>query len=400
MTTTTPRLGITELEADQAVPETTVNEAQRFLEQGANFFIAKDKDTLSPPGSPADGDCYVIAGTGTGGWSGKDQKIAFRMSTGWLYITPIEGTTAYLQDEDAEYRYSGAAWALASGSGGALIADTDGTLAANSDARVATQKAVKTYVDASVTGLLDYKGTTDCSANPNYPAASKGDTYIVSVAGKIGGASGTVVDAGDWFIAKADNAGGTEASVGSSWGHVEHNVVISDVAYDATSWDGNLDAPTKNAVRDKIEAIVAGIPGTYTDEMARDAIGAALVAGNGISIAVDDPGDTITIKAKGLNVSSQAGTSYTAVLGDADSYIQFTSGSAVAFTIPANASVAFPVGTVLVIEQNGAGAVTFTPDTGVTLHSRGGALATAGQYAVAQAKKVATNIWTIIGDVA
>ena len=103
--------------------------------------------------------------------------------------------------------------------------DTDGTLAANSDDKIATQKAVKTYVDASVTGLLDFKGTTDCSANPNYPAASKGDVYIVSVSGKIGGASGTTVDVGDWYVATADNAGGTEASVGASWGHMEHNLV-------------------------------------------------------------------------------------------------------------------------------------------------------------------------------
>lgn len=107
---TSPRLGFTELTASQAVPETTVNEMLRYVEQGANAFIAKDKDTLSPPGSPADGDCYVIAGTGTGGWSGKDQKIAFRMSTGWIYITPIEGTRAYMQDEDKWYSYSGSAW--------------------------------------------------------------------------------------------------------------------------------------------------------------------------------------------------------------------------------------------------------------------------------------------------
>lgn len=103
--------------------------------------------------------------------------------------------------------------------------DTDGTLAANSDSKLATQKAVKTYVDAAVTGLLDFKGTTDCSASPNYPAASKGDVYIVSVSGKIGGASGTTVDVGDWYVATADNAGGTEASVGASWGHMEHNLV-------------------------------------------------------------------------------------------------------------------------------------------------------------------------------
>lgn len=102
--------------------------------------------------------------------------------------------------------------------------DTDGTLAANSDTKLASQKAVKTYVDNSVTGLLDFKGSTDTSANPNYPSAQKGDAYVVSVAGKIGGASGKAVDAGDVYLAIADNAGGTEASVGSSWIVLEHNL--------------------------------------------------------------------------------------------------------------------------------------------------------------------------------
>jgi hypothetical protein len=102
--------------------------------------------------------------------------------------------------------------------------DTDVTLAANSDVKIASQKAVKTYVDNAVTGLLDLKGSTDCSANPNYPAGVVGDTYYVTVAGKIGGASGKSVDVGDVYVASANNAGGAEASVGTSWFVMEHNL--------------------------------------------------------------------------------------------------------------------------------------------------------------------------------
>lgn len=106
-----------------------------------------------------------------------------------------------------------------------LAIDTDGALTANSDSRVPSQKAVKTYVASAVTGLLNFQGSTDCSANPNYPAASKGYAYVVSVAGKIGGASGASVDIGDVYFAIADNAGGTQASVGTSWDILEHNLV-------------------------------------------------------------------------------------------------------------------------------------------------------------------------------
>lgn len=87
-----------------------------------------------------------------------------------------------------------------------------------------TDAATKGYVDTVVVGLLDFKGNQDASTNPNYPAASKGDAYYVSVAGKIGGASGKVVSVGDVFVANADNAGGTEASVGTSWFVMEGNI--------------------------------------------------------------------------------------------------------------------------------------------------------------------------------
>lgn len=110
-----------------------------------------------------------------------------------------------------------------SGTADLLDLDTDTAMTANSDTRVPTQKAVKTLVNNAVTGLLELKGSTDCSANPNYPAASKGDAYVVSVSGKIGGASGTSVAAGDVFFATADNAGGTQASVGSSWDTIVHS---------------------------------------------------------------------------------------------------------------------------------------------------------------------------------
>lgn len=101
---------------------------------------------------------------------------------------------------------------------------------------------------------------------------------------------------------------------------------------------------------------------------------------------------------EGGAVSTQTGTSYTAALTDANDYIEFTNGSAVNFTIPPNASVAFPIKTVIEIEQAGAGALTVVAGAGVTINSRGGDLTLAGQYAVAALKKKATDTWTLTGD--
>jgi hypothetical protein len=98
--TTTPRLGAPELAEGQAAPETTVNEQLRYAEQGAGHFIIEDRDLSAPPGSPVDGKAYIVAGTGTGDWSGHDGDIAFYMSTGWLFINIVEGMSFWISDEN------------------------------------------------------------------------------------------------------------------------------------------------------------------------------------------------------------------------------------------------------------------------------------------------------------
>jgi len=50
------------------------------------------------------------------------------------------------------------------------------------------------------------------------------------------------------------------------------------------------------------------------------------------------------------------------------------------------------------IEQAGAGTLSVVAGAGVTINSRGGDLVLAGQYAVAALKKVATDSWTLTGD--
>lgn len=109
--------------------------------------------------------------------------------------------------------------------------------------QAASTAFVTAAVAASVTNLLEFKGNIDCSTNPNYPAGSAGDTYYVSVAGKVGGASGTDVAVGDAVVCKTDNAGGTQAAVGSSWFVLEKNLGgallsannLSDVASTSTA---------------------------------------------------------------------------------------------------------------------------------------------------------------------
>lgn len=113
---TTPRLGAPELAASQAVPETTVNEIARYLEQGAMHFKFKDRNLAAPPGAPADGDCYLVAAGGSGAWAGHDGDIAFRLGSAWAFIEPVEGMAAWIDDENAFVIFDGAAWSAVGGS--------------------------------------------------------------------------------------------------------------------------------------------------------------------------------------------------------------------------------------------------------------------------------------------
>ncbi len=87
--------------------------------------------------------------------------------------------------------------------------------------------------------VFQYKGVIDCSTNPNYPAADAGHTYLVSVAGKIGGASGIVVAAGDMAICNTDGTvSGNQATVGTYWSIIEKNVDFGNVTITGGTIDG------------------------------------------------------------------------------------------------------------------------------------------------------------------
>jgi hypothetical protein len=89
----------------------------------------------------------------------------------------------------------------------------------------AGEALVTVGVDLGAVDALVFKGVIDCSGNPNYPAANAGENYKVSVAGKIGGASGTKVEVGDWLLCTVDgSAAGTQAAVGANWDIIQANI--------------------------------------------------------------------------------------------------------------------------------------------------------------------------------
>jgi hypothetical protein len=96
---------------------------------------------------------------------------------------------------------------------------------------------------------------------------------------------------------------------------------------------------------------------------------------------------------------------YTAVLADADQkLVTMSVSTANDFLIPTDASVAFPVGTVLNVIRIGTGQTTIKAVTsGTTTVASTGATSTTpklrAQFSAASCVKVATDSWYVIGDV-
>ena len=120
-------------------------------------------------------------------------------------------------------------------------------------------------------------------------------------------------------------------------------------------------------------------------------------------------GDILTASAaNGLvayTVNADATTDYTAVLADSYQVLQpMNKATAIAFKIPTNASVAFPVGTAITILNKGAGTCTISAVTsGTTTVLSAGATAAAptlAQYKTAVAIKTATDTWYVVGGIA
>lgn len=98
--------------------------------------------------------------------------------------------------------------------------------------------------------------------------------------------------------------------------------------------------------------------------------------------------------------NSQTGTAYTLALTDKGRPVDMSNGSSNTLTIPANASVAFPTGTIIVVTQLGAGVTTIEGATGVTLNGvSGGSGDISGQYQAVTLRKIDTNTWIASGAI-
>jgi len=71
-----------------------------------------DKDLCEPPGSPNNGDRYIICSTASGVWASYSDYITeyITASGGWVYFEPNEGWASWVEDEDKIFVWNGSTW--------------------------------------------------------------------------------------------------------------------------------------------------------------------------------------------------------------------------------------------------------------------------------------------------
>jgi hypothetical protein len=94
----------------------------------------------------------------------------------------------------------------------------------------------------------------------------------------------------------------------------------------------------------------------------------------------------------------QKTSSYTLVRSDEGRVIRVNSASSLTVTVPTNATVPFPIGSVIAVTRWGTGEVTLAGASGVTVRAADSRLRITRQYSAAALLKIAADEWQALGD--
>lgn len=121
----TANLLLPEIAPSQAQKHVTHNEALVRLDAVVQLSV-KDRDLNAPPGSPAEGDRYIIGPSPTGAWASNANKVAYWDGSAWIILTPREGWSAWVSDEDIQVFWDGSAWDVPAPSSGVVATSPNG----------------------------------------------------------------------------------------------------------------------------------------------------------------------------------------------------------------------------------------------------------------------------------
>jgi len=227
----------------------------------------------------------------------------------------------------------------------------------------------------TITGTMTH-GADGTGADVRFNSGTAGDYAMWDASEEkliLEGTNGaTVLDITDGNVVIADGT----LTVGSD-GAGEDVTFYSDTAGDSMVWDSSAEKLTITGTDGQTALDVPDGNVTITDSLT---VSGGLVAP--------------------LAINAQTGTTYTFVAADAGKFVSSSNGSAQTFTVPPNSSVAYAVGTQIIVQNIGSANCTLAEGSGVTINSKDSNKEIDGQYAAATLIKTATDTWSLIGALA
>lgn len=232
----TTHLGMTLVEQSQAQKEVTVNTALKRLDAVLNT-AAIDKDLATPPGSPSEGDIYIVAASATGDWAGKEGQLAYYDQL-WRFIDPNEGMQLWVADEDVNYVFDGTGWTSLGGATGE--ANTASNVGASGEGVFKAKSGVDLQFRKLVAGSnVTISGGTDDITISGAAGGGSGEANTASNIGT-GGVGLFKQKTGVNLEFKKLNAGSSKITITDDTGNDEVDVDVAEANLTLTNLGGTL----------------------------------------------------------------------------------------------------------------------------------------------------------------
>jgi len=305
--------------------------------------------------------------------------------------------------------YSSKAWAI----GGTGVTDTASAGAAKEWATAAEDDLVdgSEYSAKHYSAKASASATNAAASEAAAAAAAQGWSDVVSITA--GTTNIETTDANKYYI--LDASGGSITmnlpAVGTSDGltlafevlDASNSITIARDGTDTINGSA-ADYTSLTGVGDVVHFIsIDGTPDNWSARLiSRFVVDGSTITQSGRTISVGTGGvDTTQLADDAVDPTkaiagrnAQTGTTYTLALADNLKTVSLSNASAVAVTIPTNASIAFTANETRIDLVNiGAGEVTVSGDTGVTVNGVSAGSFTLAQYAGASLLKIDTNTW-------
>lgn len=305
MSDQTTRLQLPFLASGQAQKHVTVNESLLRLDALVQLSVLS-ATTAAQPGSPADGDIYILpAGKSGADWGPMSNgALAYYRDGVWEQLTPREGWIAYVADADQILSYSGAAWLGLAAT--LCVSATDRILGRISSGAGAAEEVVFTDQaqalcdDASFDAMCATLGTWRVLARSAVAASLTGSTSetalaSITVPANAMGPNGVLRITSEWSYTNSANNKTLRARLGGLSGTVFDTIVPTTSAYQRRQ----AEIKNRNAANVQLgppSAFAAGGWGTSTAAVVTGAVDTTSAQTLALTGQLASAGETITLQ--------------------------------------------------------------------------------------------------------